>query len=154
MGENTVVIIERDGKYEIQNHGISEFALLGILECIIFDLKSTNRRESGDQQTSAAQPKKVISEPIDKPNETTPNTKEAEPVEKSKDAASETKREVIEQPAAPDLRTRIGNAVKAVRGLGGKIEDTDLSKLTDEELQSELEELTEQYKRLKNSEKA
>jgi hypothetical protein len=151
MGENTVVITERGGKYEIQNNGISEFALLGILECIVFDLKTANRRESGAQRIpSATQPKKVIPEPIDKPNETIPNTKEVERVEELKDAAPETKREVAPS-AVPDLRTRISNAIKAIRGLGAKIEDADLSNLTDEELQSELEELTSQYKRLKTS---
>lgn len=46
---------------------------------------------------------------------------------------------------------RIGNAIKAIKGLGGDIEDTDLSNLTDEALQAELEELTNQYKRLKTS---
>ncbi len=40
MNENTVIITERDGKYEIQNNGMPEFALLGILECIVFDMKS------------------------------------------------------------------------------------------------------------------
>jgi hypothetical protein len=38
--------------------------------------------------------------------------------------------------------------------MGGKTEDADLSRLTDEELQSELEALTDQYKRLKNSKSA
>lgn len=56
-----------------------------------------------------------------------------------------------ESSAATDLRTRIGNAVKAIRDLGGRVETPDLSKMTDDDLQTELEELTAQYKRLKNS---
>ena len=40
MTERTVVITERDGKYQVQNNGISELALVGILECIVFDMKS------------------------------------------------------------------------------------------------------------------
>jgi len=42
------------------------------------------------------------------------------------------------------LRTRIGNAIKAIRSLGGEVEDIDRSNLTDEELQTELEELKNQ----------
>lgn len=46
MNEKTVVITEKDGAFQIQNNGISELALLGILECIIFDMKSVSCRES------------------------------------------------------------------------------------------------------------
>lgn len=55
----------------------------------------------------------------------------------------EIKREAAQELTASGIRTRINNAVKAIRGLGGRAEDTDLSNLTDEELQSELEQLTE-----------
>ena len=54
---------------------------------------------------------------------------------------------------SPELRTRIVNAVKAIKELGGEVHEThDRSGATDEELKTELEELTEQYKRLKKSE--
>jgi len=76
---------------------------------------------------------------------------EAESIEKLKDREWENKREVVEKTSAPDLRTRIGNAMRAIRELGAVIEDTDLSDLTEEELKAELEELTSQYQRLKTS---
>ncbi len=139
MNEKTVVITEKDGTYQIQNNGISELALLGILECIVFDMKSTRRNESTVEQKESPA----------KQNDS--NSEQSETLEKSQEIQQETKREAVKESAAPDIRTRISNAIKAIRALGGAIEDTDLSNLTDEELQSELEELTEQYKRLKSS---
>ena len=124
MSEKTIVITETEGKYRMQNNGISEFALIGILECILFDLKSAGRQEPS----------------IEKPKVT----------DDLKQRAPETTEKVPEA-GMPDLRTRIGNAVKAVKDLGGEAEHTDLTKLTNEELQAELEELTNQYKRLKGS---
>ncbi len=139
MNEKTVVVTERDGTYQIQNNGIPEFALLGILECIVFDMKSTRRNETTVEQKQSP----------NKQNDS--NSEQSETLEKSQEIQQETKREAIKESAAPDIRTRISNAIKAIRALGGTIEDTDLSNLTDEELQSELEDLTEQYKRLKSS---
>ena len=139
MDEKTVVITERDGNYRIQNNGMSDFALLGILECIVFDMKSAARREFSVEQKESLTKQNDIS------------SKQSETVQKSEAFEGETKREAVREAAVPDIRIRISNAIKAIRGLGAKIEDTDLSNLTDEELQSELEELTGQYKRLKIS---
>jgi hypothetical protein len=139
MDEKTVIITEKDGTYQIQNNGIPEFALLGILECIVFDMKSVSRRESSVEQKEA----------LTKQND--PNPEQNEAAQKSEAVQEEIKREAAQESTGPGVRTRINNAVKAITGLGGRIEDTDLSNLTDEELQSELEELTEQYKRLKSS---
>ena len=58
---------------------------------------------------------------------------------------------MVQSSTSTELRTRISNAVKAIKGLGGEVGDADRSLATDEELQTELEELTNQYKRLKNS---
>ncbi len=44
MSEKTVTITEQDGEYQIQNSGMSEFTLIGMLECILFDLKSAQNR--------------------------------------------------------------------------------------------------------------
>jgi hypothetical protein len=54
MSENTVIITERDGKYEIQNNGMPEFALLGILECIVFDMKSAGRQHAHSEPNAKA----------------------------------------------------------------------------------------------------
>ncbi len=134
MDEKTVIITELDGRYKVENKGISEFALLGILECIVFDMKNAARKQSDTLSVQDVQKK----EPVVEKQETVPEQKQTE--SESKPAVSQ-----------PDLRTRISNAIKAINGLGGNIEETDLSKLTDEELQSELVELTDQYKRLKIS---
>ena len=40
MSEKTVVITESNGQYQIKGNGIPEFALIGILECVLFDLKT------------------------------------------------------------------------------------------------------------------
>lgn len=163
MSEKTVVITEKNGEYSIQNNGISDFALLGILECVVFDLKSSPRSDvqikapeapqKAPQETAARDEKQ--SESTTKP-EITPKSETAKP--ESAPPQTATKPEAAPTPEAaappsnnPELRTRIANAVKAIRGLGGKIEDIAVDDLTDEELQSELEELTGQYKRLKSS---
>ncbi len=52
---------------------------------------------------------------------------------------------------APELRIRISNAIKAIKSLGGEVTGFDAGNATDEELQEELQALTEQYKRLKTS---
>lgn len=131
MSENTVVITEKDGKYHLQNNGIPQLALIGILECIVFEMKTAGRRElSGAAEPAASQKQETVKKV--EPERTAP--KENEP----KSNASE-------------LRTRIGNAVKAIKDLGGEASDSDASAATDEELQEKLTELTEQYKRLKSS---
>jgi hypothetical protein len=127
VSERTVVITEKDGKYHVQNNGIPEFALLGILECIVFEMKSKKREETAaGPETISPGPQQSAQEP----------------------------KEIIQESKTPDLRTRIGNAIKAIKSLGGDVDEVDLSNLTDAELQSELEELTTQYKRLKNSKAA
>lgn len=153
MGENTVVITERDGKYAVQNNGIPEITLIGILECLVFEMKSVKRRKSEieQKQSSAAEPGEIIPQTEGNREESSRKPGEDESIEKLKDSEPETKREVVEKTSAPDLRTRIGNAIRAIRELGAVIEDTDLSDLTEEELKTELEELTSQYKRLKTS---
>jgi hypothetical protein len=125
MEDKTVVITERDGQYEVENNGISEFALIGILECILFDMKTIRRKDLPVTQDKTTQESKQITE--------------------------EPKKAGVKESKAPELRTRITNAVKAIRELGGRLEDTDLSNLTDEEMQTELDQLTNQYKRLKNT---
>ena len=129
MSGKTVVITEKDGKYLIQNNGISEFALLGILECVVYNLKTAKREE-------------ILSD-------TKSDTKAANtsaPIENK-----ETVQKAVPESNAPELRTRISNAIKAIKDLGGQVPEFDTSKATDKELQEELEALTEQYKRLKSS---
>ncbi len=59
MGEETVTISENEGRYEIKNNGMSEFALIGLLECILFDLKTAGRRISIDN-TAAVAPEALV----------------------------------------------------------------------------------------------
>lgn len=139
MNEKTVVITERDGSYQIQNNGISDFALLGILECIVFEMKTASRKEAIVKQKDISAERSDI------------NREQNENDQNQKVVIQETKREAVAEPAAPNIRIRISNAIKTIRALGAEIEESDLGTLTDEELQSELAELTEQYKRLKSS---
>jgi hypothetical protein len=133
MSEKTVIITETaDGGYRIQNNGISEYALIGILECVVFDLKTAKRDASPIKTGEIVHEQKELvieSTPVPEPN-----------------------RENVPESKTPDLRTRISNAVKAIRSLGGEVEENvDRTNATDKELQTELEELTNQYKRLKSS---
>lgn len=177
MNEKTAVITEQEGKYTIENRGISDFALIGILECILFDLKSAQRGEPLTAQTLTSQ------------KESVPEIVESRPAEivQAENGQAETERvetgqpdkpaESKEVPAAvaaaaapaddssapaaaaataaatvgPDIRARIKKAVEAIRGLGGQPGNIDLTNMSDEELQMEFDELTTQYKRLKNS---
>jgi hypothetical protein len=138
MSEKSVVITESGGKYQIQNNGMSEFALIGILECIVFDLKTANRQDS---QTKEEPP---VSNP--KPAK--------EPASQSVPPESTAPEPTVSQSNAPELRTRISNAVKAIKGLGGEVPEFDADTATDDQLHEELAALTEQYKRLKNSSSA
>ncbi len=86
-----------------------------------------------------------------------PEESKAEPKKERDDKPDNTPDEipqpkVVPPSSSPELRTRIANAVKAIKALGGEVDETgDRSSATEEELKTELEELTEQYKRLKNS---
>lgn len=144
MSEKTITIKIKDGVYRIQNSELSHFELLGLLECVAFDLKTAGRGEKAIAgETAAADPKpETTEERSEKASKT-----EAEP------PAGETAREQNPEQGAPDVKTRIGNAVKAIRSLGGEVSEFDLDAATDEELQAELEELKNQYKRLKSSQK-
>lgn len=130
MDKKTVVITEQDGNYDIRNDGISEFALLGILECIVFDMKTAGRRALPEPEDSSVEQKETFRE--------------------QKKDVQEPDKKVVRKSNVADVRTRIGNAVKAIRSLGGEVKDLDRSDSTEEELQAELEELTNQYKRLKS----
>ncbi len=139
MSEKTVVITEKEGRYEIENNGISKFALIGMLECILFDLKTAGRRISTDN-TAAVAPEALVHPAQENLKQTIKDVGKEESADKNKGGN-------------PDLRTRIGNAVKAIKSLGGEVGSSDLTDATDEDLQTELDELTNQYKRLKNSKK-
>lgn len=125
MSENTIVITEKDGKYQIKNNGISEFALLGILESIAFDMKTVKRQELSIEKESSGDTQNAVKELV--PESTASKS------------------------VAPELRTRISNAVKAIKSLGGEVTNFDVDSATDGELDEELQALTEQYKRLKTS---
>jgi hypothetical protein len=112
MSEKTVVIAETDDGYLIQNNGISDFALIGILECILFDMKTAHHAAKQTQTVTESK------EPVRESSLGGNLQREVTPEEKS-EAASNT----------PDLRTRINNAVKAIKSLGGESEYTDLSTL-------------------------
>lgn len=144
MENKTVVITEKDGKYEIQNNGMSEFALLGILECIVFELK-TAKTQNAPAQSSTVEKESVNHAetfPAENPVKVTPD-----------ELQSPTSSAAPTAPAT-DIRKRIANAVKAIKDLGGQVPSFDAAQATDEELHEELAALTEQYKRLKSSKAA
>lgn len=130
---------ESEGIYRVQNDGLSEFELIGILECLVFEMKSARRQELPDKKTDAAAVAATVSQEI---------------TGQPEEAPQETSKETVQSPASSELRTRINNAVKAIKNLGREVGDVNRSDATDEDLQTELEELTNQYKRLKNSKDA
>lgn len=150
MSERSISITENDGAYRIYNSTFNSFELLGLLEQVIFDLKQSSQTKSSAKSSEVVAPA-----PISQNAEvSSPATKEP-PVKIENSAPSETvapeRISGVNSSAATDLRTRIGNAVKAIRDLDGKVETIDLSKMDENELRTELEELTAQYKRLKSS---
>jgi len=136
MSEKTIIITESEGTYRVQNDGLSEFEVIGILECLVFEMKSARRQALPDKKTDTAAVAITASQEI---------------TGQPEEAPQETSKETVQSSASPELRTRINNAVKAIKNLGGEVGDFNRSSATDEELQTELEELTNQYKRLKNS---
>jgi hypothetical protein len=136
MSEKTIVITESEGTYRVQNDSLSEFELIGILECLVFEMKSARRHALPDKKTDAAAVSTTASQEI---------------TGQLVEAPQETSKETVQSSASLELRTRINNAVKAIKALGGEVGDVNRSGAMDEELQTELEELSNQYKRLKNS---
>jgi len=53
MSEKIIVITESEGSYDVRNNGLSEFELIGILECIVFEMKSVRRQAPSDKKTDA-----------------------------------------------------------------------------------------------------
>lgn len=145
MSERTIIITESEGAYSVQNDSHSEFELIGILECITFELKSARQHKASGKTTGSP----------DATQETQKHSEEIAPepktIEKLKVIPTATDKETIQSTASSELRTRISNAVKAIKNLGGEVGDINRNGATDEELQTELDELTQQYKRLKNS---
>lgn len=135
---NKITITESNGTYELENDGISDFALIGVLECVLHDLKNNRVPSQENSVKTEIKPVEEPAAPITEP------VVEEMKVEVPKLEDIKTQATVV-----PDIRTRITNAIKAIRSLGGQIEEIDLDKSTEEELQTELEALTEQYKRLK-----
>lgn len=70
-----------------------------------------------------------------------------------RDELSDEQIEIQKEASKPDLNTRINNALKAIRGLGGNAESVDLLNMSDAEKKEELEALTDQFKRLKANQK-
>ena len=99
-------------------------------------MKSACRQASSDKKTDAAVVAATASQEITRQPKRLPQ---------------ETGKETVQSPSSPELRTRINNAVKAIKTFGEEVGDVNRSGATDEELQTEPEELTNQYKRLKNS---
>lgn len=142
MKDKKIIITERDGLYSLENNGLSDFALIGILECILLDLKFAHRRAEIPTLQKAA-----VEAETPPPENTLIETP---PVESLPEPQSE-EINPIPKEFPPDIRDRIKKATAAIRGLGGEVENLDLSKMSDEELRTEFDELTNQYKRLKTS---
>src|SRR4051812_29177436 len=113
MNEKTITITEKEGKYSLENNGISDFTLIGILECLLFDLKSADRRA----QIPPIQ-RETVQEAVDFTTFETLGTEITDlkviPETKSEEIIQ------IQKESAPDIRTRIKKAIEAIRGLGGE----------------------------------
>lgn len=141
MTVNKIIIFENNGTFEIERENLTDFSVIGILECVLFDLKFARTAKA----EFSARPV-PLNETVEK------NSQNDESLGKNREDSSDSFRNAQENVVQNlDLKTRIGNAVKAIRGLGGNIEETDLTTFTEDELRTELEELTAQYKRLKIS---
>ena len=156
MGRNVIVITVEGNQYRVEKNGISDFALIGVLECLISDLKS-NRRNlelnpapkevSVEEKSESSAEKAIVESPV----------REEEAILETSVDLNDQKGEISQKQEITqtnEIKNRITNARKAIRDLNGEVEETDLIGMTDEELQLEFDELTAQYKRLKNSQGA
>ena len=149
MAENKIVITVDGNQYQIEINGISDFAVIGVLECILSDLKGINRKMDNVVVNNTSE---ITIEPLPTENVTAPVIEKAganEPI--TPEIPNSPKPAEQPQPKPGDIKSRILKAREAIRGLKGKVDDLDLDKMTDEELQIEFDELTAQYKRLVNS---
>lgn len=77
-------------------------------------------------------------------------------LQQGKGATEENAKATLPEPQVSpraQLVTRIAKAVDAIRELGGEAEMPNVAKMTDAELQSDFDELSNQWRRLKNSKK-
>lgn len=147
MGRNVIVITVDGNKYKVEKNGISDFALIGVLECVAADLKRISRQNEGslNREVEMIEPKDIAGGA----NSVVQDDMKSESAEAGYPGISSKANEPIVAP--PDLKSRIIKAREAIRGLNGEVDNTDLSKMSDEELQEEFDALTAQYKRLKSS---
>ena len=148
MSERSIVITQENGSYQIHSSLLNEYELLGLFEQIVFDLKRS-KPAALKSKLSASVPAAEPAATAENPPAQTAAEATVEKTEKPPEPAARIRGVTTAQ--AADLRTRIGNAIKAIRDLDGRVENINLNKMSDEEMQIELEELTEQYKRLKKS---
>lgn len=165
MNERAMTITEQNGTFQISSAGFSSIEMLGVPEQIIFNLKHSGIVKTEIAAAAVLTAEKAAGEvklqpaPADASNEPeTPSTPlhnkppKAETDENAPSAATASfSTASTATPVREELRTRTGNAVKAVGDLGGKIEDADYAAMNEDELQAEPEALTSQYKRLKMS---
>ena len=149
MGSNVIVITVDGNKYKIEKNGISDFALIGVMECILTELKGTERKMENLPIVTTFEKK---NESFQAETPVAPENEKTEPTEAVKsEPAKEAKHDEQIQSKPGDIKSRILKAREAIRGLKGKVDDLDLEKMNDEELHIEFDELTAQYKRLVNS---
>ena len=152
--KRSVIVITVDGnQYKVERNGISDFALIGVLECLVSDLKSNRLNFESNPQPKDTRFEEKSEPSVEKAMVESKDIEQAN-LEPSVDL-NDQKAETLQKQEANqtnEIRNRITNARKAIRELNGEVEETDLNTMTDEELQTEFEELTNQYKRLKNSE--
>lgn len=158
MGANVIVISVDGNKYKVEKNGISDFALIGVLECVLADMKAARRQQEGQSA-----PKALSAPPADSPVNDPPVNLAAEPSAPESGEFSARPSNAVEEgiavqsetsAATPDIRARILKAREAIRELKGEVDNSDLSKMSAEELQAEFDELSAQYRRLKNSKSA
>jgi len=74
-----------EGIYRVQNDGLSEFELIGILECLVFEMKSARRQTLPDKKTDAAAVAATVSQEI---------------TGQPEEAPQETSKETVQSPAS------------------------------------------------------
>jgi hypothetical protein len=142
MGTNVIVVTVDGNQYKIEKNGISDFALIGVLECILTDLKAVRRRSEGAPAPKEGTAGRKVNLPKENPlvEPVVESSKTEMGVDQETSDLSKTDNPVVShETSTPDLRSRITKAREAIRGLNGEVQELDLSKMSDEELQLEFE---------------
>src|SRR5690349_11124476 len=125
MERSEIIITVEGNQYRVEKNGVSDFALIGVLECLIADLKSNRRNFESNPAPSETQVVVKSESSAEKAIVEIPVKEEA--VLETSFGLNDQKGEISQKQKTTqtnEIKNRITNARKAIRDLNGEVEET------------------------------